>query len=339
MNIKKILEQFCMSDGVSGNETEIANKACGVLENYCRNVRYFKGNVIAEMGSEKEGALNILLDAHMDKVGLQVTDITEKGFVKADGVGGIDARLLPAQRVIIHGKENVKGVVSTLPPHLISGDKKVASVSETIIDTGYSYDELKEIISLGDFISYNMPFKELKGNFVTSPALDDRSGMAAIIYALDILKNENINSKVTVMFSSQEELGEIGAKTGCYEINPDIALEIDVSFASTNDDDPMGCGKFEKGAMIGYSPSLSREISDKLKNLAERNNIPYQIEVMTGLTSTNADQFAVSRGGVKTCTVSIPLRYMHTPSEIISVRDIEYTGKLLAEFIKEADQK
>ncbi|MCI5911677.1 MAG: M20/M25/M40 family metallo-hydrolase [Oscillospiraceae bacterium] len=334
MNIEKILKEFCNADGVSGDEKGIAEKACKALEKYCRNVRYYKGNVIAEFGSEKEKATNILIDAHMDQVGLQVTAITEKGFIKADGVGGIDSRLLPAQRVVIHGKEDIKGVVSTLPPHLISGDKKVAAVNETVIDTGYSYEELKKIVSLGDFISYDMPFRNLKGEYVASPALDDRCGMAAIVYALDLLKKEKLDTKVTVMFSRQEELGEIGAATGCFEINPDIALEVDVSFAVTNDDNPLECGKFEEGAMIGYSPSLSREISDKLKETAEKKNIPYQIEVMTGLTSTNADRFSVCRGGVKACTVSIPLRYMHTPSEVISIKDIEYTGKLLAEFVK-----
>lgn len=334
MNIEKILKEFCNADGVSGDEKEIAEKASKTLEKYCRNVRYYKGNVIAEFGSEKEKATNILIDAHMDQVGLQVTAITEKGFIKADGVGGIDSRLLPAQRVVIHGKEDIKGVVSTLPPHLISGDKKVAAVNETVIDTGYSYEELKKIVSLGDFISYDMPFRNLKGEYVASPALDDRCGMAAIVYALDLLKKEKLDTKVTVMFSSQEELGEIGAATGCFEINPDIALEVDVSFAVTNDDNPLECGKFEEGAMIGYSPSLSREISDKLKETAEKKNIPYQIEVMTGLTSTNADRFSVCRGGVKACTVSIPLRYMHTPSEVISIKDVEYTGKLLAEFVK-----
>ena len=159
-----------------------------------------------------------------------------------------------------------------MPPHLISGDKKVASVNETVIDTGYLYEELKEIVSLGDFISYDMPFRKLKGEDVASPALDDRCGMAAIVYALDLLKKEKLDTKVTVMFSRQEELGEIGASTGCFEINPDIALEVDVSFAVTNDDNPLECGKFEEGAMIGYSPSLSREISDKLKETAEKKN-------------------------------------------------------------------
>lgn len=339
MNTKELLYELCTQRGVSGDEKNIAQTACKYLENYCRNVRITGGNVIAEFGSDDNRALNILLDAHMDQVGMIVTDITEKGFLKIDQVGGIDARLLPCQRVTVHGKENICGTVCTIPPHLTSGsDKEVIPVDECLVDTGYGFDELKNIVSRGDFISFDTPFLSLENNRVASPSLDDRSGMAAIIYALDILKNEKLNVKVTVLFSKQEELGELGAATGCFEINPNIALAVDVSFAKTKDDSKQGCGEFDKGAMIGISPSLSREVSNDLIAIAKNNNIPYQIEVMEGLTSTNADRFAICRGGVKACTVSIPLRYMHTPCEIISIKDVENTAKLISEYIKEVSR-
>ena len=117
--------------------------------------------------------------------------------------------------------------------------------------------------------------------------------------------------------------------------DPDIASAVDVSFAYAIGEDERKCGKLGHGAMIGISPSLSREISENLINTAKKNNIPFQIEVMEGLTSTNADRYSVSRGGVKTCTVSIPLRNMHTPVEVIDLKDIELTAELLADFIKE----
>lgn len=334
MDLKELLCSLCPANGVSGDEKDIAEVSADILKKYCRNIKNENGNLIAETGSRSEKAVHIMLDAHMDQVGMIVTSVTDKGFIKAAGIGGLDGRLLPAQKIIIHGKtSDIPGVICSVPPHLCSEDKKVISVDNIMIDTGYRCDELKKLIEPGDLISFDMPFSALHNDFVTSPALDDRSGMAAIIYALCLLKDENLNAAVTVLFSTQEELGEIGAETGCYNIAPDIALAVDVSFAKTNDD-PETYGRFGGGPMIGISPSLSREISDDLIKTANNNNIPYQLEIMEGITSTDADKFSVSRGGVKTCTVSIPLRYMHTPSEVVSLKDVELTGRLIAEYIK-----
>jgi endoglucanase len=139
---------------------------------------------------------------------------------------------------------------------------------------------------------------------------------------------------VTVLFSSQEELGERGARIAAFEINPDIAIAVDVSFGYADGETEYECGKLGKGAMIGISPSLSREISDELVETSKACNIPYQLEIMNGLTSTNADRFAVNRCGSKACTVSIPLRYMHTPVEVIDVEDVRMTAELLAAYIR-----
>jgi endoglucanase len=332
--LKLTISQLATSDGVSGDEKNIAQIYLEMLKKFCPDAEYRKGNVIGSFSDGKENFPHILIDAHMDKVGFIVTDITKDGFLKFANVGGIDARLLPAQRVIVHGKKDIFGVVSTLPPHLQSDKKEAAEIKDLTIDTGYKSDELKEIVSRGDFISFDMPFKSLQSDFIASSAFDDRCSMAAILYGLSLLDGKNINPKVTVMFSSQEELGELGAKTGCEAISPDIALEFDVTFARTVDDKPEECGEFEKGALIGISPSLSREISNSLISVAKENDIPYQLEIMPGLTSTNADRFSVCQDGVKTSTVSIPLRYMHTPCEVINIKDVESTGRLLAAYIE-----
>ena len=131
-----------------------------------------------------------------------------------------------------------------------------------------------------------------------------------------------------------EELGERGAKIAAYTIQPDIALAVDVSFGRANEEAPEKCGSLGGGAMIGISPSLSAEVSHDLKNVAETEQIPWQPEVMAGTTGTNADQFSVTRGGVKACTVSIPLRYMHTPAEVIALSDVTATGDLLAAYLR-----
>ena len=264
-----------------------------------------------------------------------VTYITDDGFIKVGNLGGIDRRLLPAQPVIVHGKRDIKGVICSVPPHLTANGSEVLSFDDTAIDTGMTKAELDEIVSLGDTVTFDVKCRELLNGRVTGGALDDRSGMVSILYALELLKDKKTAYNVTVIFSAQEELGERGAKIGAFEINPDIALAVDVSFAYAHGEDEQKCGYLGKGAMIGISPSLSREISDGLINTAKENNIPYQIEVMNGLTSTNADRYSVNREGAKACTVSIPLRNMHTPVEVVDLKDIELTGKLIAGFIRE----
>lgn len=333
MNIKETLFALSETAGASGTESKISEKALAMLKKYCPDAEIINGNVIGHYGTENNNLPLLVLDAHIDQIGLIVTYITDDGFIKVGNLGGIDRRLLPAQPVVIHGKRDVKGIICSVPPHLSDGEK-VPSFDDISIDTGFSKSELEEIISLGDTITFDVKCRSLLNNCVTGGAFDDRSGMTAILYALDLLHGKSLNYNVTVIFSAQEELGERGAKIGAFEINPDIALAVDVSFAYAHGEDEQKCGKLGKGAMIGISPSLSRRISESLIDTAKANNIPYQIEVMNGLTSTNADQYSVSRTGSEACTVSIPLRNMHTPVEVIDIKDIELTGELIAQFIK-----
>lgn len=335
MDIKEILSRLSQADGVSGNECNAAEITLDILKKYTHNCYIDKSdNVIGEFGSRTDSSFHIMIDAHIDQVGLIVTSITENGFIHFSNVGGIDRRLLPAQSVVIHGKEKVKGVVCSIPPHISNGEKgKVSKIDDMLIDTGLSLEEVSSKISLGDTMTFDTQFKSLLNNEVTGCALDDRCGIASVIYALELLKDCETSS-FTVVFSTQEELGERGAKTAAYNINPDIALAVDVSFAHTQGDCEYKCGKLGKGPMIGISPSLSKSLSSNLINICKTKNIPYQTEVMNGLTSTNADQFSVNRNGCMAGTVSIPLKYMHTPSEIIKIEDVENTGRLLAEILK-----
>ena len=334
MDIKNTLFELSETSGASGNENPVSATALNMLKKYCPDAEIINGNVTGRFGEFRENLPSLILDAHIDQIGMIVTYITDDGFIKVGNLGGIDRRLLPAQPVVIHGKNDIKGVICSVPPHLSDGGKDVPSFDDIAIDTGFSKSELENMVSLGDTVTFDVKCRELLNKRVTGGAFDDRSGITAILYALELLSNHKTKYNVTVIFSAQEELGERGAKIGAFEINPDIALAIDVSFAYAQGEDEMKCGYLGKGAMIGISPSLSREISESLINTAKANSIPYQIEVMNGLTSTNADQYSVSRDGAKACTISIPLRNMHTPVEVIDLNDIEFTGKLIAEFIK-----
>lgn len=337
--IRGFLNRLCSASGISGDETESAQKALEFLKVCCPDARISHGNVIGSFGSMEENAVHILLDAHIDQIGMVVTDITDDGFACVSNIGGIDRRLLPAQRVLLYGTRNgtqcINGVVCCMPPHLASGEESVLKWEDVRIDTGYSAAELRNILSPGDSVVFeSFPAEMMQGESdrFMGGALDDRCGVAAILYAAHLLKNEPLSCKVTVMFSAQEEVGERGAKIGCFAVNPDIAIAVDVSFAGNGMN---GTGIMGNGPMIGFSPTLSREVSRQLAKTAEQNAIPWQYEVMEGTTGTNADQFAVCREGARACTVSIPLAYMHTPAEVISLKDAEYTGRLLAAYIKE----
>lgn len=334
LELKNVIFDLSSADGVSGEESCAAQYALKYLKNYTDDCFIKNGNVIGNFGNRKNGTPHILIDAHIDQVGLIVTNIYESGFIGFSNVGGIDRRLLPAQQVCIHGKKKLAGVVCSTPPHLSGSDNKINKIEDFYIDTGMSFEAVSNIVEPGDRITFASMPKELLNNRITGPALDDRSGVASILYALELLRNQKYECSFSIVFSSQEELGERGAKIAAFDIDPDIALAVDVSFAYCLGDREYECGKMGQGPMIGISPSLSREISDKLIEISINENIPYQLEVMNGLTSTNADQFSVNRTGCKACTVSIPLKYMHTPSEIIQIDDVENTGRLIAAYIR-----
>ncbi|MCM1006779.1 MAG: M20/M25/M40 family metallo-hydrolase [Ruminococcus flavefaciens] len=336
MDIKNTVIMLSEAAGASGNESLAAELALDMLKKYCPDAEIKNGNVIGKFGKFNESLPSLVMDAHIDQIGMIVTYITDEGFVKIGNLGGIDRRLLPAQQVVIHGKRDIKGVICSVPPHLSSGKNEVISFSDAAVDTGMTKSELEEIISYGDTITFDVKCRSLIGSRITGGAFDDRCGVASILYALELLKEQKTAYNVTVIFSSQEELGERGAAIGAFEINPDIAIAVDVSFAFAKGENEQKCGYLGKGPMIGISPSLSKKISHKLIDTAKNCKIPYQIEVMNGLTSTNADRYSVNREGSESCTVSIPLRNMHTPVEVIDISDVEFTGKLLAEFIKEA---
>ena len=327
----ELLKELTQTVGVSGCEENITALLKKKLSLYGDVTVDSMNNVFCTFG---EG-YHFLLDAHLDEIGLIVTDITDDGFIKFSNCGGIDARPLPAMEVSVWGREEVKGVISTLPPHLqsASDEKKIPKLSELAIDTGLTKDKLEKLVSLGDRITFKRNFTPLLNGLVSASCLDDRSGVAAILMCLDELKN--LGCKVTVMFSSQEEVGTRGAKVGPYAKSVDEAISVDVSFALTPGCDKSECGELSKGAMIGFSPILDKEISRKLVDAAEKNNIPYQCEIMSGRTGTNADVISISERGIKTALISIPEKYMHQRVEVVDTANVESVSRLICAYIKE----
>lgn len=329
-NTKELIKELTAVVGVSGNEDNAVNYVAELLKEYGEVSVDSMNNVYCTFG---EG-YHFLLDAHLDEIGLVVTEITDDGFIKVDRCGGIDRRMLLGYEVSVWGKEEIKGIISTLPPHLQTADdeKKVPKFRDIAIDTGFSKEELKKIVSLGDRVTFKRNYTELLNNKISASSLDDRAGVASLLLCLDELKS--LPCKITVMLSSQEEVGTRGAKIGPYAKNIDEAIVVDVSFAYTPNCDKADCGEIGKGAMIGFSPILDSVISKKLVDVACTNNIPYQCEIMSGRTGTNADVISLNENGVKTALISIPQKYMHQPVEVVDTNDIENISRLICSYIK-----
>ncbi|MEE1011107.1 MAG: M20/M25/M40 family metallo-hydrolase [Acutalibacteraceae bacterium] len=332
--ISSLLEKLCGAKGVSGAENEAADVVSELLGKYMPVSVDPLGSVTGTKGS---GKFHILLDAHLDQIGLVVTAIDEDGFLKVAKCGGADIRVLAASEVTVHGKEKLFGVITSTPPHLVTADDsgKAKGFDDIAVDIGMSKEEAVKYVSLGDRITFNGKFTRLAGNRVSSPSIDDRAGVAAILRCLEILDDKEPDCKISVCFSVQEETGGSGAQTAAFTANADEAIAVDVSFASAPDISSEKYATLGAGAMIGYAPSLDYDMSRKLSDIAEKKNIPNQPEVMGGKTGTNCDEIQVAGKGVRTALISVPLRNMHTAVEVCDLEDIENTARLMAEYIIE----
>lgn len=336
MGMKELIQKLSEASGVSGHEDEVNE----IIQNYfCKYIDEIKndklGNLICIKKGRKNNGNKIMLAAHMDEIGLMVKDIDEKGYIKFTNIGGIDQRTLLCQEVIIHGAERIYGVIGMKPPHLTTEKEreKAVKMEDMVIDAGLKKQELNSLIRIGDIITIRRNLTFLLNDWVAGKALDDRAGIAALYVCLKELQSLKHDIDVYFVATVQEEVGTRGAITSTYGINPDIGIAIDVGFGNTPELSKFDTIEVTKGPAITMGGNIHPKIFKKLKEVAKEHYIDYQVEVAPGRTGTDAWPMQVSREGVATGLLSIPLRYMHTSVETISLEDIEKTGKLLAQFI------
>ncbi len=329
--IKETLFTLAESSHAPGQEYSTAPVAKEMLLKYMPVSTDNLGNIIGQ----KDGkGTHFLLDAHLDSIGMIVTAVEKNGFLRVDKCGGLDIRTISAHDVIVHGKEDLYGVVTSTPPHLVSGDSKKASgFDELMIDTGIDGDRIFSLVSPGDRVTLKTPYNEMSNGVVSGAYFDNKAGVCAILRCLEILEQKNCNNKLTVLFSAQEEAGLVGAKAGGFNCDAEKCICVDVSFAKTSQTPKNITASLGAGTMIGFAPILDYEMSRELENLAKEKNIPYQLEIMSSSTGTNSDVLAVSKGGKKTALLSVPIKNMHTGVETLNPCDIEYTAQLMAEYI------
>ena len=280
----------------------------------------------------------IMLAAHMDEIGLMVRDIVD-GFIYVHRISGVDNRVMLAQPVIVHGKKPLRGVVASIPPHLMKAAdrKRYPTFDQLVIDIGLPDDEVRELVRIGDLITPDTPMVDLNGSLVAGKAMDDRACVAAVTFALHELQSMQHQWDVYATATVQEESGLLGAKTAAHYIQPDIAIALDVGFAQQpgmKDDDTIKMGA---GAGITLGANIHPQLFDKLIEVAERYEIKHQIEPVPAGTGTDAWAIQVARDGIPTALLSIPIRNMHSPVETLDLNDIKRTGRLLAQFIASLD--
>lgn len=322
--------------GPAGFELEAAKTALELLRPLVEEAYLDRfGNVIGIQSCGKKAAKKLLLDAHLDEVGLIVMG-HEEGFLRFAPLGGVDARILPNRELTILTDPPRFGVVATKPPHVMTAGEsdKAVALSDLLVDVGLSQDEAIRCIPVGTTMVFQEGCFALGKEQIAGKALDDRSCFAILLETLRLLQGTALDVDLYVQGSCQEEVSGAGAMVGTYGIHPELAVAVDVTFGSSVDSPADQTFPLGNGPAIGIGPNMSQWMTERLVKKAQELEMPYQIEVIAGNSGTNGGDIQISREGVATAQLSLPLNYMHTPLEAIHRKDLENCSKLLAAFIE-----
>ena len=335
MKLVEILEKLSNANGVTGREEEVRDIINNLLKSHVDEIREDKlGNLIA-LKKGKSDAPTIMIAAHMDEVGLMIKNINKKGFLQFTKIGGIDDRVILAQKVIVHtDKGPLSGVIGSKPVHIQKEEekKKVIDADKLFIDIGArNKEEVEKMgVQVGDVVSFDTKFTQIGNGIVLGKAFDDRVGCTVMIETLRRLKNVNCN--VYAVGTIQEEVGLRGATIAAFQVAPDIGIALDSSVAG----DIPGIGEGDAPSKMGEGPVLTvadagliahPKVLRLIIDSAKENKIPYQLE--TGIRgATDAARIALSKEGVPSGVISVAARYIHSPSGIVDIADIEKAVQL-----------
>lgn len=332
-----LLKKLCETPGIAGREEQVRALVIEQMTPLVDEIRVDAlGNVIGlKRGSGKR---KIMVAGHMDEIGFLVTYIDDKGFLRIQPVGGFDPRNLIAQRVVVHGREAVRGILmpGIKPKHLQQGEpNKVPSLGEFFIDLGRSKEEAEKIVRIGDFVTMDRDFIEV-GRNICSKALDDRAGVFIMLEAIRQLGSHEAD--IYAVATVQEEQGLRGAVTGSFSVEPDVGVALDVTIAG---DIPGSAAHAHitdlgKGAAIKIRDSASSsnyKLVNFMRDLAEREDIAHQMEILPR-GGTDAGAMEKARAGCPVITISLPTRYVHSVVECASKADLEASVQLLKRFLE-----
>ncbi len=344
METLTLLKQLSEAPGPTGREETVRELIQSIWAPLVDEIRTdAMGNLIAlQRGTDPEPRPALMLAAHMDEIGLVVTGI-EGTFLRVAPIGGSDRRVLICQEVIVHGRSDLPGVIASRPPHVLreADRRKTVAWENLFIDTGLSAEELKAQVRVGDPITLNQPLVELKGQRIAGKALDNRASVAIVTQTLTALRTQPHAWDCYAVATVQEEIGTKGAITAAYGVHPQLAIALDVTFARQYNDSDTGTYDLGKGPALGIGSNFHPQLLERLRKTADTEEIPYLLEPSPGVTGTDAWAIQIAREGIPTALVGLPVRYMHQPVELLSLRDFERACRLLTRFITglEADYR
>jgi len=338
-DILPFLKSLISVSGLSGYETPVANL---IAEKWRPLVNEMSVSRVGSLhglkkGTSKSPPPSIMIVTHMDGIGMRVSKIVD-GFLHITNVGGIDVRVLPGAEVTVHasGSDEELPAVIVMPPARFlpeSVGNGVLAIDHLLVDTGLLPREVEKKVRVGDLVSFaNEPF-ELAGDVISGHTVDNRASVAALTACLEELQNKPHIWDVWAVATVQEEVGYIGAYSSAFELRPQIAIVVDTTFAKGPGADSWQTFPMGKGVGLCIGPNMHPFLHKKLKELAERLEIPWFLDITPTDSGTDAFAVQITAEGIPTALVELPIRYMHTPVESVAVKDIQRTGRLLAEFV------
>ncbi len=333
------LQSLLSTPSPSGYEQEIQKVCRAYAEPFTEEIyKDVHGNQYHVVN--KKADIRVMLAGHVDEIGLMVNTINEKGFIGFVPIGGVDAAVLGGQRVVVHGAQGpVPGVIGRKAIHLTPAKdrNKPLEIHQMWVDIGaVDREDAEQAVAIGDPITIDAGYMTLRDDKVVARAMDDRIGAFVCLEALRLLAKRKLNVAVYCVTTVQEEIGLRGATTSTYGCNPHAGLAVDVGWATDHpngDGDRYGHAAIHDGPLLDRGPNINPIVFQGLVDTAKKHEIPVQFRAMPRGTGTDANAMQLSRGGVATALVSIPNRYMHTPVELVSLRDVEHASKLIAEWI------
>ncbi|MCC6188285.1 MAG: M42 family peptidase [Anaerolineales bacterium] len=331
------LKALCAAPGLPGHEAparDLLRAAWSPLTHWLETDRL--GSLCAtRQGGGPRPRPRLMLAAHVDTIGMLVTRL-DGDFLRMSRLGDVDERTLPGQLVTVHGRHDLPGVIGQPPAYLLpkNGREQVTPLSELVVDTGLPAERLRALVQAGDLVSLAQPARELQNGLLAARGLDNRASVTALTLALSELQSRAHAWDVVAVATVQEEFGLRGAGPAAFALAPDLAIVIDVTFGRDANTRDLAYRTFPLGGgpVLGLGPNIHTGLHSAVKAAAERAEIPYNLEVMWEHSGTDAFGIQVAREGIPTMVISIPVRNMHTPVEIVALADVIRTGRLLAEF-------
>lgn len=339
-----LLKRLCETPGIPGREDQVRDLVVSELRGLVDELRVdTMGSVI---GTKRgDGGPRVMIAAHMDEIGFFVRHIDDQGFLRLQPVGGFDPRVLVAQRALVHGHDGhvYRGVIqpAAKPIHLLDPSEiKPPKIEELFVDVGLPAAQVKDGIEVGDMVTLDRTL-ESTADAVISKALDDRVGVFVMIEALRAVQAHR--SEILAVATTQEEVGLRGARTAAFALEPDIAVALDVTLAwdLPGGQPELAVSELRKGValkVLDSSQLTHPKLLRHFRDLAEQNDIPYQLELLPR-GGTDAGAMQLARDGTAAMTLSIPTRYVHTVNELASIGDIDATTKLLTRFLEDAGNR